>query len=77
MKAYEKYLPEYRDDPVETILWGDGMSCKRILDGQRIRKNGGNRWRKQSSFIPAAQDWHKRCILLQVREIEQQDVQNI
>lgn len=66
MENYTKYLPKKDDGPVETILWGDGLSCKRIRDGQRIRQNGGNRWRKLCGFVPAAQDWHKRCLLLQV-----------
>lgn len=70
LEDHSKYLPNIKEDPVETVIWGDGLSCKRVKDAQAIRQTGGNRWRKLCAFIPAAQDWHKRVILLQVNELD-------
>ena len=56
LTAHDKYLPRTNSgDPVETLMCGDGLSCKGVRDAQRIRQTGGNRMRKLSGFIPATQ----------------------
>ena len=56
LTAHDKYLPRTNSgDPIETLMCGDGLSCKGVRDAQRIRQTGGNRMRKLSGYIPAAQ----------------------
>ncbi|XP_072022093.1 uncharacterized protein [Amphiura filiformis] len=50
---------------LEIVLFGDGLTAERILAAQKGRKNGESMVDMLIGVVPAAQDWHKRVLLLQ------------
>ena len=67
MEVYQKYLPMNPDgSPVILPLHGDGLSCERGNDAQNGCVNCKSDWKQLQGFHMSVQEWHKRCILLQV-----------
>ncbi|KAK3102183.1 hypothetical protein FSP39_009426, partial [Pinctada imbricata] len=62
---YHQYVPTKDGIPVKTILYGDGLSCERVNDAQNARINAADVWDRLEGIEPAAQEWHKRAIILQ------------
>lgn len=42
------------------------LICERVNDAQNARVNGTTKWHQLQGMIPNIQEWHKRCLLLQV-----------
>jgi len=67
MDEYHKYVPLKPDGhPLTLPLHADGLSCERGNDAQNARINGGTPWRQLQGLHMNIQEWHKRCLLLQV-----------
>lgn len=70
MEDYHKYVPVKPDDkPLVLPLYADGLSCERGNDAQNGRINGNNPFSQLQGFTVVIQEWHKRCLLLQVNRI--------
>ncbi|KAK3108451.1 hypothetical protein FSP39_008205, partial [Pinctada imbricata] len=65
LEHYHQYVPTKDGIPVKTILYGDGLSCERVNDAQNARINAADVWDRLEGIEPAAQEWHKRAIILQ------------
>ena len=50
----------------QMVCFGDGLTAEKVLSSQRARKNGTSMMDRLGALFPAAQDWHKRVLLLQV-----------
>ena len=67
MEAYHKYVPVKPDgNPFILPLHVDGLSCERGDNAQSARINGTTAWLQLQGLIMNIQEWHKRCLLLQV-----------
>lgn len=67
VNEYHKYVPMKPDgSPLIIPLHADGLSCERVNDAQNARVNGTTKWQQLQGMIPNIQEWHKRCLLLQV-----------
>lgn len=67
---YHKYVPLKPDgSPLTLPLHADGLSCERVNDAQNARINGNTKWLQLQGLFPNIQEWHKRCLLLQVRPV--------
>ncbi|XP_053403746.1 uncharacterized protein LOC123554765 isoform X2 [Mercenaria mercenaria] len=66
MEQLHKYVPVKADgSPFRILTWGDGLSCERHVDAQNARANGADLFAKLQGLEPAAQEFHKRMILMQ------------
>lgn len=67
MEGYHKYVPlKPTGDPLVLPLHADGLSCERGNDSQNARINAASPWQQLQGFFMNIQEWHKRCLLLQV-----------
>lgn len=67
MVEYHKYLLLQKNgDPMVIILHADGLSVERGNNAQCARINANYPWQQLHGVVLNIQEWHKRCILLQV-----------
>ena len=67
LEGLQKYVPQIdSNNTYPMVVWGDGLSCERTNDAQFARVNGATPTSRLESFQPAAQEFHKRMINLQV-----------
>jgi hypothetical protein len=66
MENYHKLVPRRGEEPVPTILYGDGLSCERANDARNARINADNPWARLEGIEPAIQEWHRRAIQMTV-----------
>ena len=59
-------MPSEGNQPLRIPLFGDGLSCERVVSAQQSRINGESKWDRLEGLEPAIQEWHRRQILLQV-----------
>ena len=69
LEEYQKYVPTNEDgSPKVTVLYGDGLSCERAASAQGGRLHEGNEWMRLEGLHVAAQDWHLRLHMLEVKK---------
>ncbi|KAH3826231.1 hypothetical protein DPMN_128127 [Dreissena polymorpha] len=67
MDEYHKYVPVTPNgDPMTVILHADGLSVERGNNAQCARINANSQWQQLQGLTMNIQEWHKRCLLLQV-----------
>lgn len=66
LEEYNQYVPSVNNKPRPVLLFGDGLSCERVLDAKNARMNARDPWDRFEGIEPAAQEWHKRLLLLGV-----------
>lgn len=67
MEEYHQYVPfKPTGEPLTLPLHADGLSCERGNDAQNARMNAADPWMQLQGLRLNAQEWHKRCTLLQV-----------
>jgi hypothetical protein len=67
MEVYHKYVPMKPDwNPFILSLHADGLSCKRGDNAQSAQINGTIAWLQLQGLTMNIQEWHKRCLPLQV-----------
>ena len=67
MEEYHKYVPlKPNGDPLILPLHADGLSCERGNDSQSGRINATTPCLQLQGLVMNIQEWHKRCLLLQV-----------
>jgi hypothetical protein len=64
-----RYVPSQDGTVYPIVTWGDGLSCERHVLAQNARANCQNDFTRLKGLEPAAQEFHKRMILLQVKII--------
>ena len=47
-------------------MWGDGLSCERVVGAQNACANGNTTLEQLTSLESAPQDWHKRLLYVEV-----------
>ena len=71
LEEYHKYVPLKPDgQPFKLVLHADGLSVERGNNAQNARINGNTAWLQLQGLQMNIQEWHKRCLLLQVRVYE-------
>ena len=66
LEDYQKYVPVSNYQPRPILLFGDGLSCERVNDAKNSRIMAANSWDRFDGFEPAAQECHKRVLLMGV-----------
>ena len=60
LKELQNYVPIANGEKVPVILWGDGLSCERVVDAQESVVNTATQDNTLLEFEPSPQEWHKR-----------------
>lgn len=67
LEEYHKYVPlKPNGQPFKLLLHADGLSVERGNNAQNARINGNTAWKQLKGLQMNIQEWHKRCLLLQV-----------
>ena len=67
MDQYHKYVPvKPNGEPLALPLHADSLSCERGNDAQKARINAHSSKEQLQGLTLNIQEWHKRCLLLQV-----------
>lgn len=67
LEEYDKYVPLKPNGQIfQLLLHVDGVSVERGNNAQNARINGNTAWKQLQGLQMNIQEWHKRCILLQV-----------
>jgi len=61
-----QYVPTDGRQVYTILTWGDGLSCESHTDAQNSRANAETPLARLEGLEPAAQEFHKRMILMQV-----------
>ena len=63
----QKYVPDIDGKPYPTVLYGDGLSCFLGDSAHNARAHSATSRERLEGLEPAAQEFHKEMILLQVK----------
>ena len=66
MQVLQEYCPETQDGYHAIPAHGDVHSVERMLDARQARANGNGPKARLEGMEPVPQEFHKRCVLLQV-----------
>lgn len=70
MDSLHKYVPTVENDQLFSIpCHGDGLSVERMRDAKAARSASFTKEGRLEGLIPVPQEFHKRCILLQVHTL--------
>ena len=68
LHAYVPITPDH--NVLKIVCYGDGLSCERHNDAHKARANGATPADRLEGLEPAAQEFHKRMLLMQVNLTE-------
>ena len=66
LTGLHSYVPTQNDVAMKILCYGDGLSCERHNDAHKARANGASPGDRLEGLEPAAQEFHKKMLLMQV-----------